>query len=114
MAEEFKWHTTLIPNDHEFASNPYVHGRISAVLKIFCSPYEPIRMGDFMRYSTPNEEYGYFFDVWTTDAAYKNAINYIELLYPGMCKYDIPYDPDQCGFAESEIDKEPLCLGRYG
>lgn len=114
MADNFRFITTLIPPDHKFVDNDYVHGRISAVLKIFCSPYKPIYMGTLKRYSQPNESFGYYFDVWTTDAAYDTAKKYIEQLYPNMCLYDIPHDPDQCGFAEDEIDKDALSLGRYG
>lgn len=114
MADNFRWITTLIPDGHKFVDNDYVHGRISAVLKIFCSPYKPIHMGWLKRYSQPDHNFGYFFEVWTTDAAYEGAMKYLELLYPGVCQYDVPHDPDQCCFAEDEIAKDALCLGRYG
>lgn len=114
MSERFRHIITLVPNDHEFVCNDYVLGRISAVLKIFCAPRGKINMGTLKRYSQPNEDYGYFFEVYTTDDAYKRASDYLEYLYPDVCFYDIPHDIDLCSFAEDEYDKGALCLGRYG
>lgn len=103
--------TTLIPNNHRFVCNDYVHGRISAALRIMCNPHKPIHMGTLKRYSKPNESYGYFFEVYTTEVAYKYAEKLIESWYPGVCQFDVPHDVDQCCFAEDELLKEACCLG---
>lgn len=109
-----RWFITLIPNGHKFVCNPYVHGRISAVLKLICCPSDghvPMSMGNLKRYSNPNEDYGFFFEVYTSEERYRNAKKIIEAWYPGVCEFDITPEEDYCAFAEDEHDGGACCLG---
>lgn len=114
MENELRFFTTLIPYNHKYIHNDYVIGRVQAVLKVVCSLHRPIHMGWLKRYSDPDHDYGYFFEVETDEKSYAEACKIIAQLYPGMCEFDLPYDDDQCCFAEDGALKEPLCLGRYG
>lgn len=105
MNEEYRWFITLIPNGHKFVCNEYVHGRVNAILRLCCSAHKIIHMGTLKRYSQPNESFGFFFEVWTTEELYEGAKRVIDKWYPGMCEFDIPYEEDFASFDEDYDDE---------